>query len=55
MKVKKLFLLFNGKGNNGLRYKGKSEALNNVSLFSNPEATDGICYGIILVTLKFYV
>lgn len=55
MKVKKLLLLFNGKGHNGLRYNGKSEALKNVSLFSSPEATDDICYGIILVTLKFYV
>lgn len=55
MKVKKLLLLFNGKGDNGFRYKGKSEELNYVSLFSSPQATDSVCYGIILVTLKFYV
>lgn len=30
MKVEKLLLLFNGKGDNGLRYKGQSEALNNM-------------------------
>lgn len=55
MKVKKLVLLFNRKGDNGLRYEGKSETLKNVSLFSSHEATDGICYGIIIVTFKFYV
>ena len=54
-KFKKMLLLFNGKGENGLGYRGKSEALNNMSLFNSPEATGDICYGISLITLKFCV
>lgn len=50
-----MILLFNGKGENGLGYKGKLEALSNVSLFNFFETTNGICYGIGLIILKFYV
>lgn len=54
-KFRKMILLFNGKGENGVGYKGKLEALSNVPLFNVFETTDGICYGIGLIISKFYV
>lgn len=54
-KFRKMILLFNGKGENGLGYKGKLEALSNVSQFNCFETIDGICYGIGLITSKFLV